>query len=73
MKNNKPTMLVILDGFGLSANTAYNAIAQAHTPCFDMFLRNYPHTLLNASGPAVGLPQGFIGNSEVGKTVTNGN
>jgi len=66
MKNLTPTALVILDGFGFSQNESYNAIAQAHTPCFDFLLKHYPATLLKASGKAVGLPEGFAGNSEVG-------
>src|SRR5262249_35241542 len=66
MKKPAPTMLIILDGFGYSAATKYNAIAQAHKPTFDYLLTNYPHTLLEASGSAVCLPDGFIGNSEVG-------
>ncbi|MGE0009337.1 MAG: 2,3-bisphosphoglycerate-independent phosphoglycerate mutase [Candidatus Babeliales bacterium] len=61
-----PTMLVILDGFGWSTNTAHNAIATAHTPHLDYLLAHYPHTLLKASGTAVGLPHDTIGNSEVG-------
>lgn len=66
MKNKAPTALVILDGFGFQKETEYNAIAQAHTPCFDELLTTYPATLLKASGMAVGLPEGSIGNSEVG-------
>lgn len=59
-------MLVILDGFGYSPDTQYNAIAQAKKPFIDFALQNFPHTLLDASGPAVGLPEGYAGNSEVG-------
>jgi 2,3-bisphosphoglycerate-independent phosphoglycerate mutase len=66
MKNKAPTALVILDGFGFCKETEYNAIAKAHTPCFDELLTTYPATLLKASGTAVGLPEGSIGNSEVG-------
>jgi len=66
MKNLQPTALVILDGFGFSKNESYNAIAQAHTPCLDFLLEHYPSTLIKASGKAVGLPEGFMGNSEVG-------
>ncbi len=65
MKAN-PIALVILDGFGYSPSTQYNAIAQAKKPTLDALLAHYPHTLLEASGPAVGLPEGYIGNSEVG-------
>jgi len=66
MKNKAPTALVILDGFGYSQKTQYNAIAQAHTPHFDELLETYPATLLQASGLYVGLPEGHKGNSEVG-------
>ncbi len=62
----QPTALVILDGFGYSPETKYNAIAQAKKPTLDYLLAHYPHTLLQASGSAVGLPPGAIGNSEVG-------
>lgn len=59
-------MLVILDGFGYRQHIDYNAIACADTPFLDFALQSFPHTLLNASGSAVGLPDGFVGNSEVG-------
>lgn len=59
-------MLIILDGFGYSATTKYNAIAQADTPHLTAWMKEYPHCLLQASGTAVGLPEGFMGNSEVG-------
>lgn len=65
MKSN-PVALVILDGFGYSLHNTYNAIAHAQKPTFDYLFKNYPHTLLAASGSAVGLPEGFEGNSEVG-------
>lgn len=64
--NNKPTALVILDGFGHRDQQTYNAITQAETPTINHLLNTYPHTLLEASGTAVGLPPGSIGNSEVG-------
>ena len=60
------TMLVILDGFGVSPNKSNNAVYLADTPCLNDLFARYPHTLLEASGPAVGLPAGQIGNSEVG-------
>lgn len=66
MKKIKPTLLVILDGFGYRKDHEYNAIAQANTTNFDHWFNHYPHTLLQASGKAVGLPTGYIGNSEVG-------
>src|SRR5579863_3282447 len=66
MKTKHVTVLVILDGFGLSKHTKFNAIAHAHKPHLDAWLTHYPHTSLRASGTAVGLPAGYIGNSEVG-------
>ena len=63
---SSPLALIILDGFGYSPKTQYNAIAQAKKPTIDYLMSHYPHTLLEASGKAVGLPPGFIGNSEVG-------
>ena len=63
---SSPLALVILDGFGYSPDYESNAIAQAKKPTIDYLLANYPHTLLEASGSAVGLPAGTIGNSEVG-------
>ncbi|HXW86426.1 MAG TPA: 2,3-bisphosphoglycerate-independent phosphoglycerate mutase [Candidatus Bathyarchaeia archaeon] len=61
-----PLALIILDGFGYSAEKEYNAIAHARTPHITAWFSRYPHTLLCASGPCVGLPHGYIGNSEVG-------
>ena len=62
----KPLLLMILDGWGLAPATATNAAAVAPTPFLDSCFANYPHTTLEASGLAVGLPEGQIGNSEVG-------
>ncbi|HLM83804.1 MAG TPA: 2,3-bisphosphoglycerate-independent phosphoglycerate mutase [Candidatus Bathyarchaeia archaeon] len=62
----KPVYLIILDGWGESPNLEGNAIAQAKTPTVDKLTRNYPMTLLQASGISVGLPWGEVGNSEVG-------
>jgi len=62
----KPTALVILDGFGHREDKSYNAVAHAQTPTLDRLMESCPHTLLQASGTAVGLPEGYIGNSEVG-------
>ncbi len=62
----KPVVLVILDGFGVNPGRLNNAIAEAHTPNLDAYFARHPHTLLQASGPAVGLPDGQMGNSEVG-------
>ncbi len=64
--NKAPIALVILDGFGYRKDRECNAIAQANTPHLNQWLAHYPHTLLQASGPAVGLPEGYMGNSEVG-------
>ncbi len=60
------TTLIILDGFGFNPETEGNAIAAAKTPNIDMLMEKYPHTLLGASGLSVGLPDGQMGNSEVG-------
>ena len=59
-------MLVILDGWGCAPPGPGNAVELANTPVFDRFWREYPHTTLDASGEAVGLPPGQMGNSEVG-------
>jgi len=63
---HRPTMLCILDGWGISAETEGNAAALAHTPNLDRLFATCPHTQLQASGLAVGLPEGQMGNSEVG-------
>jgi len=62
----KPLVLTILDGWGYRAETNGNAIAQARKPTYDALLRDFPHTLIHTSGKAVGLPDGQMGNSEVG-------
>jgi 2,3-bisphosphoglycerate-independent phosphoglycerate mutase len=61
-----PVMLIIMDGFGCGKAVAGNAIAQAKLPCLHGLMQKYPHSYLEASGEAVGLPDGQIGNSEVG-------
>ena len=61
-----PTLLLILDGLGFRKEKKYNAVAQANTPTLDYLKKHFPHTLLEASGPAVGLLPGMMGNSEVG-------
>jgi len=61
-----PVVLVILDGWGYREETDGNAIASAKTPIMDSLWAAYPHTLLRTSGKAVGLPEGQMGNSEVG-------
>ncbi len=63
---NKPLILTILDGWGFSPATEGNAIAAARKPTYDMLLRDFPNTLVHTSGPYVGLPEGQMGNSEVG-------
>jgi 2,3-bisphosphoglycerate-independent phosphoglycerate mutase len=62
----KPVMLMILDGFGISDKVDGNAVKAASKPNFDKYFNNYPHTHLGASGLSVGLPDGQMGNSEVG-------
>lgn len=62
----KPVVLLILDGFGYSTEQENNAIAMANTPCWDSLQKDYPMTLLDCSGEVVGLPEGQMGNSEVG-------
>lgn len=62
----RPVILVILDGFGVNPSKQNNAVYEAPTPNLDYYFSHYPHTLLNASGEAVGLPDGQMGNSEVG-------
>ncbi|MGF6375790.1 2,3-bisphosphoglycerate-independent phosphoglycerate mutase [Clostridiales Family XIII bacterium PM5-7] len=62
----RPTMLMILDGFGLNEHKTGNAIALAKKPALDQIFATYPSTRLDACGLAVGLPEGQMGNSEVG-------
>lgn len=61
-----PVMLIVLDGWGIGKNYEGNAIYLAKTPNFDKLIKDYPSTKLKASGLAVGLPEGQMGNSEVG-------
>ncbi|MBB6609642.1 2,3-bisphosphoglycerate-independent phosphoglycerate mutase [Pontibacter sp. Tf4] len=63
---NKQVLLMILDGWGIATNPAVSAIQKASTPFYDSIIHKYPHTSLQASGEAVGLPHGQMGNSEVG-------
>src|SRR6202789_3308185 len=63
---SKPIVLTILDGWGYRPETYGNAIAQARKPTYDALMRDYPNTLLHASDHFVGLPDGQMGNSEVG-------
>ena len=62
----KPVLLVIMDGFGLNPAPEHNAVFEANTPNFDRYFSSYPMTALEASGRAIGLPMGQMGNSEVG-------
>jgi len=66
MPRPRPLVLIILDGWGYRAETKANAIALARKPTYDRLLREYPNTLIHTSGPFVGLPEGQMGNSEVG-------
>lgn len=64
--SRKPVVLMILDGYGLNEKTKGNAVAEANTPVIDKLMKEYPFVRGNASGMAVGLPDGQMGNSEVG-------
>ena len=64
--SKKPTVLMILDGYGLNDTTKGNAVAEGKTPVMDKLMAEYPFVKGNASGMAVGLPEGQMGNSEVG-------
>src|SRR5260370_27889967 len=66
MPHPKPVIRIIVDGWGYRAETKANAIALARKPVYDRLLREYPNTLIQTSGPYVGLPDGQMGNSEVG-------
>ncbi len=61
-----PAVLIVLDGWGLRDDHEHNAIADAQTPFFNSLLREYPYAHIDASGEAVGLPAGQMGNSEIG-------
>ncbi len=62
----KPSVLIIMDGFGLNPSKVNNAVVEADTPNLDRYFSSHPHTALEASGKGVGLPIGQMGNSEVG-------
>ena len=70
--NKTPTTLIIMDGFGMSAADTGNAVRAAKTPRLDQFFQEFAHTELSASGLDVGLPDGQMGNSEVGHTNIGG-
>lgn len=63
---SKQTCLIVLDGWGYREDLTHNAVRAAATPNFNSYWDQYPHTLLEASGLAVGLPEGQMGNSEIG-------
>ena len=62
----KPVVLCIMDGVGIGQSAQHNAVVEAKMPFFNELLEKHPHSQLDASGPAVGLPDGTMGNSEVG-------
>src|SRR5699024_3030842 len=66
--SKKPVAMIILDGFGWRENKDHNAVALANKPNFDRYWNEFPHSTMQASGLAVGLPEGQMGNSEVGHT-----
>ncbi len=70
--NKTPTTLIIMDGFGMTANGSANAVSMANTPVLDRLFKEYANTTLSASGLDVGLPDGQMGNSEVGHTNIGG-
>jgi 2,3-bisphosphoglycerate-independent phosphoglycerate mutase len=63
---SNPVALIILDGWGISKSKEHNAVMAANTPNFDKYNSTYPSTTIKASGLDVGLPDGQMGNSEVG-------
>lgn len=66
LSSHKPTILIVLDGWGVALPSQANAIAQAKTPAYESFIQRYPTVTLQASGEATGLPWSEVGNSEVG-------
>src|ERR1700726_2072104 len=62
----RPFVLIVMDGWGINPRKEGNAIALASTPTIDKLAREWPHTAVRTSGEAVGLPEGQMGNSEVG-------
>ncbi|MBP5634450.1 2,3-bisphosphoglycerate-independent phosphoglycerate mutase, partial [Candidatus Saccharibacteria bacterium] len=61
-----PVVLVVLDGVGIRDNASFNAVKKAHLETYNSLLENYPNIAINASGKWVGIPDGDMGNSEVG-------
>ena len=70
--NKTPTTLIIMDGFGMTQSGSANAVSMAKTPVLDRLFKEYANTTLSASGLDVGLPDGQMGNSEVGHTNIGG-
>jgi 2,3-bisphosphoglycerate-independent phosphoglycerate mutase len=66
MNKNAKAVLIILDGFGIGKDSPYNAIANSNMPFYKELITKYPHSQLLTHGEAVGLPNGVMGNSEVG-------
>ena len=66
--DKKTTMLMILDGFGVNENSEGNAVKLAKIPNINEIMKQYPNTIIHTSGLDVGLPEGQMGNSEVGHT-----
>src|SRR6266566_2411635 len=66
VRRPRPFVLIVMDGWGINPRKDGNAIALAHTPSMDKIASQWPHTSVQTSGPAVGLPEGQMGNSEVG-------
>ena len=66
--SKSPIALIILDGYGMNETVEGNAIKAAKQPNLDRYFADYPNTILYASGMSVGLPDGQMGNSEVGHT-----
>ena len=66
LKKTKKLILLILDGWGISKDPAKSAIDKANTPCYDSLIKQYPNAKLLTHGKSVGLPDGQMGNSEVG-------
>ncbi len=66
--SKKPVALIIMDGFGYNPDTYGNAIAAAKKPNIDKYMKEWPNTIIGASGLDVGLPDGQMGNSEAGHT-----
>ena len=64
--NVKKTLLIITDGIGHNASPLNNAFAKAHKPTYDTLFQSTPYSLIKTSGLSVGLPEGQMGNSEVG-------